>query len=90
MCSYKENSELAVTDIRDESRVWGKMRAQFLAGRIVRLLLIAILPILPYLLFLFYAERSLLKPPRGASIYDVCSGRGEGGPQKADKRNKII
>ena len=87
MCSYKENSELAVTDIRDESRVWGKMREQFLAGRIVRLLLIAILPIL---LFLSYAERSLLKPPRGASIYDVCSGRGEGGPQRADKRNKII
>ena len=87
MCSYKENSELAVTDIRDESRVWGKMIEQFLAGRIVRLLLIAILPIL---LFLSYAERSLLKPPRGASIYDVCSGRGEGGPQRADKRNKII
>ena len=26
---------------------------------------------------------------RGASIYDVCSGRGEGGHQKADERNKI-
>ena len=26
---------------------------------------------------------------KGTSMYDVCSGWGEGGPQKEDERNKV-
>ena len=35
------------------------------------------------------SEHESSRSGKGTSIYDVRSGWGEGGPQKADKRNKI-